>query len=138
MQTALVVKRNLHQKFFMAILEEVGTDLAPHHLMIMKMLQESDELHISEIAKMVAIAKPQMTHSINKLLGLGMVERQANIDDRRRINIRLTPKGREMIERMDEIMKDRLNVMLSTLRDEDLDKLAESFEFIAGTFSKLK
>jgi DNA-binding MarR family transcriptional regulator len=106
--------------------------------MIMKMLHESGTLYSSEIGDGISIAKPQMTHSIDKLIGLGMVERQPDTKDRRKINIRLTQKGRDTVDRLDRIMKDFLSDKLSVFSDDELEKLAESFNYIAETFLRLQ
>jgi DNA-binding MarR family transcriptional regulator len=133
-----IMHRKVHKEVFRAALEQVGGDIAPHHLMIMKVLQQSATLHSSEIAEKIAITKPQMTHSIDKLISLGMVSRWSDTEDRRKINIRLTQKGRDTMERIDEILRAGVKARLSTLSDDQLKKLAESFQYIAQTFSKLQ
>ncbi|MFC2058214.1 MarR family winged helix-turn-helix transcriptional regulator [Chloroflexota bacterium] len=132
-----IVHRKLHRSVLRVALGQLGSDIAPHHLMIMKALQDSEMLHSSEIAEMVAMAKPQMTHSIDKLIQLGMVERQSDIEDRRKIDIRLTQQGRDTLEKFDGIIKGHMKENLSRLSDNEMEKLAESFEYIAETFSKL-
>lgn len=134
----LIMHRKLHRELYKVVLQQFGTDIAPHHLMIMKELQESGTLYSSEIANAISIAKPQMTQSIDKLIGMGMVEREPDTKDRRKISIMLTPKGRDTAERLDNIMKDFVSDKLSILSDDELKKLAESFNYIAETFLKLQ
>ena len=133
-----IMHRKLYRELFRVVLQQFGTDIAPHHLMIMKLLQESGTLHSSEIGDAISIAKPQMTHSIDKLIGLGMVEREPDTEDRRKISIRLTAKGQDTVERLDKIMKDLVRNKLSVLSEDELGKLAESFNYIAETFLKLQ
>ena len=133
-----IIHRKLHRELFKVVLQQFGTDIAPHHLMIMKELQESGTLHSSEIGDAISIAKPQMTQSIDKLIGMGMVEREPDTKDRRKISIRLTQQGRDTVDRLDKIMKDFVRERLNVLSDDELDKLAESFQYIAKTFSKLQ
>jgi len=132
-----IIHRKLHRSVLRVALEQFGTDITSHHLMIMKALQDSEMLHSSEIAEMVAIARPQMTHSIDRLIDLGMVERQLDIEDRRKIDIRLTQQGRDTLEKLDVVIKGRMKEKLSSFSDDEMKKLAESFEYIAETFSKL-
>ena len=133
-----IMHRKLHRELFKVVLQQFGMDIAPHHLMIMKELKESGTLHSSEIGDAISIAKPQMTQSIDKLIGMGMVEREPDTKDRRKISIRLTQQGRDTVERLDKIMKDFVRDKLTVLSDDELDKLAESFHYIAKTFSKLQ
>jgi len=133
-----VMHRKLHRDLFKVVIQQFGMDIAPHHLMIMKELKESGTLYSSEIGDAISIAKPQMTQSIDKLIGMGMVEREQDTKDRRKISIRLTKKGLDTVERLDNIMKSFVRDKLAILSDDELEKLAESFNNIAQTFSKLQ
>ena len=133
-----ITRRKIHQDVFRIVLEQVGPDIALHHIIIMKVLQESGKLHSSEIGDMTAIAKPQITHSIDNLVKKGLVERRWDARDRRKINIRLTQKGRDKLEIIDEIIRSHLKARLSTLSDDELEKLADSFQYVAQIFSKLQ
>ena len=133
-----IVHRKLHRDLFRVVLEEVGADIAPHHMMIMKMIQESSLLSSSEIGGALSIAKSQMTHSVDKLIELGMVEREHGTEDRRKIRISLTDKGRSTLERVDKTINDRLKEKLAILSDDELEKLAESFRYIAEKLAKLQ
>jgi DNA-binding MarR family transcriptional regulator len=133
-----IIHRKLDRELFRIALRQCGTEIGPHHLMIMKELQESGTLCTSEIGDVISVARPQMTQSIDKLIGIGMVKREHDTKDRRKINIKLTYKGRNTIERLDNIVKDLLTAKLAVLSDNELDKLAESFDCIAETFLKLQ
>lgn len=133
-----IMHRKLHRGLIKVVLEEVGANIAPHHMMIMKMIQESGPRSSSEIGEMLSIAKSQMTHSVDKLVALGMVEREHSTEDRRRIEISLTDEGRSMLEKVDEIINDHLKERLAIFSDDELKKLAECFRYIAEIFSKLQ
>jgi DNA-binding MarR family transcriptional regulator len=70
-----MMKMSLHRELFRPALETENNDLAPHHIAILKVLEEQGVLHIAEIGDNIAISRAQMTHSIDRLLSLGMVER---------------------------------------------------------------
>ena len=138
LQIPPIMHRKLNRNILKAALEQVGGDIALHHLLILKVLHESGVMHSSEIGEMIAISKSQMTHSIDRLARLGLVERQPNTEDKRMVDIRLTQKGREKMERLNEITIESIRARLSVLRDDELEKLAESYEFIAKTFTNLQ
>jgi len=85
--------RNMDKRFVNTILKDFSKDLAKHHFMIMKMLQKKDKFYVTEIVKYLGITKSQMTASVDKLLSLGYVEREADKNDRRKIFISLTKEG---------------------------------------------
>lgn len=133
-----VIHKKIHRDVFKATIEQSGIDMAPHHLMILKMLRDNSYLSMSEIAEDIAISQSQMTHSIDKLIKLGMVKRYTPAQDRRKINIRLTVKGREYLEKLDPVMKSRLESKLSELSDIDMARLATSLADVADIFNRLQ
>jgi len=132
-----ILHRKLEREFFKVMLQHFDADIAMHHLMIMNELKESGTLCCSEIGDAISIAKPQMTQSVDKLISIGMVDREPDTKDRRKINIRLTQRGRDTMERVDSIMKDIIAEKLAVLSDDELERLAESFNNIAVTLAKL-
>ena len=100
-------------------------------------LQEVGPLHMTEIGEDIAISKPQMTQSIDRLISLGMVKRQPDAKDRRKINIKLTATGKETLERLRQMMKSRMKAKMSFLTDDELDRLAGSLRNMADIFAKM-
>lgn len=133
-----VMHKKLHRDVFKTAIEQAGEDMAPHHLMILKMLRDGGLLNMSEIANEIAISQSQMTHSTDRLIELGMIERQAGTKDRRKVHVKLTTKGREYLEKMDPIMRGRLESKLSSLSDDDLEKLATSLRDVVDIFTELR
>jgi len=132
-----VLHRKLERDLSKVVLQQFGEDIALHHLMIMKELNESGTLYSSEIAEATSIAKPQMTRAIDKLIIMGIVEREPDTKDRRKINIKLTHEGRDTVERLENIMKGIISEKLSVLTNDELERLTESFNYIAETLSKI-
>jgi len=132
-----VIHKKIHRDVFKATIEKTGEDLAPHHLMILKMLRDGGLLNMSEIGEEIAISQSQMTHSADKLISRGMIQRMTDDLDRRRVRIRLTAKGRQYLERLDPIMQSQLESRLALLSAKDMQKLAVSLNGVAGIFNKL-
>lgn len=132
-----IVHRKILREIFSRAIHRTEFGIAQHHAMIMKMLQESGTLSSSEIGAITSISKAQMTQSIKKLVTMGLIEKQADARDRRRLNLRLTPKGQATIRSMDELMFDLLKERLSGLSEEELKKLAIAHEEIAEILSNL-
>ena len=121
------------------VLDQIGEDMAPHHVEIMKVLAEaSGTSHPSELGGTVGISKPQMTRSIDRLTELGMVRRQYDTKDQRMINIRLTEKGKTTLERAERLLKDRLRARLASLEEGDVEKLADSLGDMAEILTKIE
>jgi DNA-binding MarR family transcriptional regulator len=118
--------------------EFVSKGLSRNHFMIMKVLSKSGALPISAVAKELFISRPQMTHLIDKLIILGMVQRQPDQDDRRVINIALTSKGRAAIGECENLIKNRSKSRLSYLSAKELEDLSVMLKRLVGIESRLE
>jgi DNA-binding MarR family transcriptional regulator len=78
-----------------------------------------------------------MTTLADKLFKEGLLERQTDENDRRIINLMITPKGKEFLEFHKKNLKKSIIKRLEVLEDEDVQKLNDSFEKIQKIFSKL-
>ena len=101
----------------------------PHsYYHILKVLMIRGELPMSEIGRRVYISKSNMTSIIDKLVENGLAERLPDKNDRRVINITITPKGKDLLMNWRKHYNNDIKMNLSTLSDEDLKKFYESIE----------
>jgi DNA-binding MarR family transcriptional regulator len=118
--------------------DSVAEGLSHPHIMVMRMLEEHESLSVSAVGDKQFISRPQMTHIVDKLVSLGMVERTIDESDRRVVNLALTDTGRNVIRRCDAIIKKNIKGSLSTLADEDIEALSAALGKMAEVGSKLK
>jgi DNA-binding MarR family transcriptional regulator len=118
--------------------DRVAEGISHSHIMVMRMLEEHERLSVSAIGDKQFISRPQMTHIVDKLVGLGMVERTVDEDDRRVINVVLTDKGRNVIKQCDAIVKRSIMERLSALDDRDIEELSTILSKLAEIGLKLK
>ena len=132
-----LMRRSIHRKVLKTAFSQIQEDIALPHFEIMKTLKEAGTQHIAEIGERLLIPKPQMTHLIDRLVSLELVERQADAADRRIINIALTDKGRTVLEEQDRVIKGNFTEKLSCLTDEELQELSVSLRKLRDILSKL-
>jgi DNA-binding MarR family transcriptional regulator len=133
-----LIFRGVRRKLLKAALDSINIDISPLHFEIMRLLKENDTLHITEIGERLQLARAQMTHLIDKLAELGMVERQADSTDRRVTNIVLTPKGNDFLEEHGGNIWKATKEFLSGLTDEELADLSASLERLREILSRLQ
>lgn len=133
-----LIFRGVRRKLLKMALVNTKVDISPPHFEIMKLLDEAGTLHVAEIGERLLIARAQMTHLIDKLVDLGMVERQMDAADRRMINVVLTSEGRAIVEERDSNIKQATKETLSCLTDEELETLSDSLEKLRTILSKLQ
>jgi DNA-binding MarR family transcriptional regulator len=135
--TLPLVHRSISRKLIKTVVTSFKEDIAPPHFQIMKLLEEAGTLHVAEIGERLQIARPQMTHLIDRLVELDIVERETNEEDRRMLNIRLKDKGKSIIKARDKQVINATREALSGLTDDELKQLSMSLNNIKEVFSKL-
>lgn len=122
--------RNMNQRFVNAILRDITTDFSQHHFVILKELDEKKRLYVTELVDMLSITKSQMTASVDKLLGLGYVERKNDIEDRRKIYLSLTKKGIEIVSKIKKNIDLQLKNNLKNLSPEELNNMENGLKVL--------
>lgn len=70
-----------------------AANLSPSQLILLQVLSRSDGMTPGAIAKRLSISQATVTAMIDKLSGRGLVERQRDNADKRRVIIRITGDG---------------------------------------------
>lgn len=135
--TLPLIGRSIRRKLLKTALTRFKEDIEPPHFEIMKLLEEAGTLHVAQIGERLQIARPQMTHLIDKLVDLDIVERQTGTEDRRMINIMLTNKGKTILKEHDSDIRNATRETLSCLTDKELQDLSASLRKLRDIFSKL-
>jgi len=125
-----LIHRGIRRKLVMTALAGANLPITPLQIEIIRLLSEAGELPITRISEGLNITKAQMTHLIDRLCEMEMVERRTGSSDRRIINIALTQKGKELIRSHDSRLRAAARETLSCLSEEELEKLSESLESI--------
>ena len=122
--------RNMDQRFVNFILKDISKELAKHHFMILKMLQEKKKFYVTEIVQMLGITKSQMTASVDKLLKLGYVERWTDTTDRRKIYVSITKDGKQISDKINARIKERFNEDIKVLSQNELNELEKGLKVL--------
>lgn len=86
----------------------------------------------TELSEMTAISGPSMTNRVTRLLDKGLVERVVSAKDRRSALVRLSPQGRELVERLLPEHIEREQQALSVLTAGEIDALTRIALKIVG------
>jgi len=79
-----------------------------------------------------------MTHLIDKLADLNMIERKTDVADRRTINVTLTGEGRAFLEEHKNRLVHTAMETMSRLTDEEIQDLANTLKKLRDMLSKLQ
>jgi len=132
-----LVFRIIRSKLVNITLADIDIDIKLPHIEIMTVLKEEGTLHPAEIGGKLQIAKAQMTHLVDKLVDLQLVERSFGETDRRTINITLTDNGRSFLEKHEEIIFNAVGEYISDLKESELETLSTSLRNLRDILLKL-
>jgi DNA-binding MarR family transcriptional regulator len=126
-----------HKKLLKVDISQISRDVHLSYLHIGILLTIHEEmLPPSEIAKKFLISKPQMTHLINQLVEVEMVEKRPNSKDKRITDLTLTRKGLAAMNQCEIILKQNMKQQLTNLDIQDQKELALSIQNIFDICAK--
>ena len=136
-ESLIIIMPVLHRKILRMNLKGVSSDMTRLHLGIMRKLHE-DDMTASDLARMSIVPKPQMTHLIDQLVDLGIVERHPDSVDRRVINISMTEHGRTLHEDMKQKVREAVKRELSGITPQELAEMSEALETLRRISAKIR
>ena len=133
-----LIFRVVRRKLIKTSLADIDIDIKFAHFEIMQVLREKGTLHVAEIGERLQIAKAQMTHLIDKLVELDMVERNVDTADRRTINIKLTDRAMAFLEEHESSVINAMRDNMASLTDTELESLSDSLRNLRDILAKLQ
>ncbi|WP_230973555.1 MarR family winged helix-turn-helix transcriptional regulator [Anaerostipes faecalis] len=114
------------------------TQFTKTQLFILYTLSAKGSVNMSEIASYIASSKEQATRAVAPLVKQGYVARFHNESNRKKVYIRLTDQGYDVIKQEKGLIKDFLANKLNSLSEEDLEILRESLSNLLKVLRKLE
>ena len=106
-------------------------------LKILVLLLQEGPTTVGHLAANLGVTLPSITATVDRLVHQGLVSREDDPNDRRRVINRLTPTGTVLIERLQEGRRTRLVTALQDLPLADLDALARSLDTLEQAILRL-
>ncbi len=113
----------------MALLNKIGTghDLSLTQLRVLAILRDR-RLKMTELADYLGLDKSTMTGLVSRAEKRGLLERVRNPTDGRAVDVRISPAGAELAERLHAHVAQSLSPMTSTLTRADQRRLRTLLE----------
>lgn len=83
---------------------------------------------IGELADKLGISRPAATQGVDRLVRRGLVRRIGDADDRRRVQLRLTPRGEALARRTVTDMQRGLEAVVAKMAPEDREALVRGVD----------
>jgi DNA-binding MarR family transcriptional regulator len=122
---ASAVREVLEQKLVHEV-SSVPLTLSQFHLL--RLMHLNGRHQMGELADFLGVSPPAATKNIDKLEALGLLVRMPSVGDRRARLLSVSPKGRRLVRRYEELSRERLAPVLARFRPEELEQLAALLE----------
>ncbi|MBI2423119.1 MAG: MarR family transcriptional regulator [Candidatus Hydrogenedentes bacterium] len=97
----------------------------------MLVIQEQGELSIKTLAEHLRVSSPSASSMVDRLVEMGMLEREQSQSDRRTVVVRMSAEGRANLEALDTQMLEALGYFLEALGREGAQSWCAIYERIA-------
>jgi DNA-binding MarR family transcriptional regulator len=128
--TPEVLSRKIDKQFLTISLKDMHLSMGMYHLLVLHVLAEKGDQTVNEVGQILAISKSQMTFATNRLIDLGLINRQLDDEDRRKIRIGLTLRGRWVIEELTKNIQKEMTRLLNDLSEVDIISLESGLQIL--------
>lgn len=113
------------QSMMMDVLDIVLAEHGFTHIqyVILSWLRDGIAVNPKDICAQFRHDSGALTRVIDQLAERGLLERERGDRDRRKVELKLTPAGREFIERLIPLVVEKLNLALSDFSRQEVDEL---------------
>jgi len=108
------------------------TGLTGSQLWVVKMLDGSSPLMVSDLARRMYLHPATMVGLIDRLEAKGLVQRTRSDKDRRVVHVIITAQGRELVRNSPEVVQGLLVRGLETLTDKKVKVISDGLEQIVN------
>ncbi len=105
-------------------------ELTEQQWRVLRVVQESGDIDPTQISERACLLLPSLTRILQKLDDRGLIERQKDLEDRRRQIIRITPAGEQIID-------DNLGASLAVIAQTRAKMGAEKYEALLDLLNEL-
>lgn len=87
---------------------------------VLAVLYDRDNLVIGVLARMVLLKQPTLSKVLDRMIADGLVTRSPATDDRRRVHVEITARGRELVHQHIKLAKIREAEALAEFGDQEI------------------
>lgn len=106
---------------------------SPQYLILiaLSLAPPGSEVGVAQIAERLHLSGAFVTIEVNKLVKIGLIEKQPHSSDKRRVNLVVTPEGVKRLERLAGLQRPVNDALFSTLDRADFELLSDALHRLA-------
>jgi MarR family transcriptional regulator, organic hydroperoxide resistance regulator len=117
---------------------QVGAgELTQSQFQLLGAFTDADERNVGELAEAASVAAPTATRMLDGLERSGIVERRPSEADRRAVTVRLTPKGKRLVERRRKLSIEKRRALYESLTPSERRQVERLLSRLAAVMEEL-
>ena len=112
----------LMQKFQTELLNGELKEYTLRQLYYIELINKKDGISVSEISRLLDLKKSTISVAINQLIGLKIVKKIQSDTDKRIYFLKLTSKGKKIMEMHKQVHKNTIKKILNILDPDEVEK----------------
>ena len=128
----------LHRKLFKNSMKMDSQNFTRHQFMLLYTLDHFGEKPMKFFGEKLTISKPNLSTLVDKMVEEKLIERVSDEIDRRRVKIRISNNGKNVLKEHGDVLKKHLFKRVSVLSDSDIKSINESFDNIQTILEKIQ
>jgi len=117
--------------------ELVELDLTMSQVKALYVTRVAGELRMSELASQLGVGVSTVSALVERLVEQGLMTRTTDPQDRRQVNVHITPTGSARLERLRELSATQLRTFLAALTEAELDVVEEALHILTVASDRL-
>ena len=105
---------------------------------VLALLEMHGGMPMTRLADELGVALPNATGIVGRLVERGIVSREDDANDRRRVLVTLTDAGHRLIGEMEEGRRERMSRLFSLMTDEQQQRLLQSVKDLRAAAMRLE
>ena len=107
-------------------LESVDRTVSVPQMRVLVLLWTGEPLNLSAVAEATGVNRSNASRTCDRLVTTGLIERTEDAVDRRHVSLALTPKGRDLVERLMDRREQELSAIVARMSRADRAGLMEA------------
>lgn len=105
--------------------------LTSSQLILLKVVRDQNLSTISKLAHSISLSQATLTSILDRLEAAGYVQRERSTQDKRKVQVRITEAGREVLKMAPEPLQDAFIRQFSALKDWERSMIQASLQRVA-------
>ena len=105
--------------------------LTSSQLILLKVVRDHSLSTISELANTISLSQATLTSILDRLEAAGFVQRERSTQDKRKVQVRITEAGREVLKMAPEPLQETFIRQFSALKDWERSMIQASLQRVA-------